>query len=363
MQYLPSTFDERGVNVPFTSEVVRNARLRGSTAKNREFLLPGLSGGEGTYVVPFKALSSLVDLNMYDQALLDGLNDLTAITPFDLRQVILDMDARGYGGVPRTRAAKREIKNAEDVRLFNQCLLIVRALKLLADDSLDLDLKVLITPEGQKLAKEQFRSYAEKSNTTPDEIMQKLERWARLTGTIGVKNADHPGYLRQTYIHMQAMTADIKEYLSKEPPEVQFMGRGINDSAKLTSEIANREMEKCWSFEQDIGTALTHADRTMKLMEEHVQTISWIIDGWPRLIEAWNESSESFRGQRRKVLEMIYENLPILPKSVLIGDQIDKLNGIRETQKGWVKANTDWRTEQLDQEMLGRLTQFKTVDQ
>ncbi|MDF1749844.1 MAG: hypothetical protein P1V34_13315 [Alphaproteobacteria bacterium] len=363
MQYLPSTFEERGVNVPFTSDVVRNARLRGSSPKNREFLLPGLSGGEGTYVVPFKALPTLVELNLYDQTLVDNLEGLPSITPFDLRQVVLDMDARGFGGVPRTRAAKREIENAENVGLFNQCLLIVRALKLLAEDSLDLDLKVLITPAGQKLAKEQFKSYAEKSNTTPDEIMQKLEQWARLTGTIGVKNADHPGYLRQTYIHLQTMGADIKEYLTKEPPEVQFMGRGINESAKLTSEIANREMEKCWSFEHDIGKALANADKTMQAMQEHVQTISWIIDGWARLIEAWNESSESFRGQRRKVLEMIYENLPILPKSVLIGDQFDKLSGIRETQKGWVKANTDWRTEELDQEMLGRLTQFKTVDQ
>lgn len=362
MQYLPSTFEERGVTVPFTSQAVVNARLRGPDIKHREFLLPGLSGGEGTYVIPFKALESLVELNLYDQALLERLTDAPTITPFDLRHMVRDVEAKGYGGVMKARAAKAEIQSEESIGLFNQCLLIVRALKLLSNDSHDMDIKVLITPEGQRLAKEQFRGYADKAGTTSDEIMRKLDTWARLIGTIGVKLADHPGYLRRNYIVLQAMVADMKDYLSKEPPEVQFMGRGVIDSAKMASDLALREMDACWTYEANIGNTLENSQTTMRDMEAHVQTLSWIMDGWQRLMHAWNGSGESFRGQRRKVLEMIYENLPILPKSILKADQADSLSGIREAQKGWVKANTDWRTAELDQEMVGRLQKYTKVD-
>ncbi len=82
--FLPSTFEERGVTVPFTTDVARNARLRGEVAEEREFLLPALSGGKGTYVVPFKALSGTIDLNLYDQALLEHLTDAQTFTPFEL---------------------------------------------------------------------------------------------------------------------------------------------------------------------------------------------------------------------------------------------------------------------------------------
>ena len=54
--------------------------------------------------------------------------------------------------------------------------------------------------------------------------------------------------------------------------------------------------------------------------------------------------------------------MPILPKAVLAGKQADILSGIRETQKSWVKANMDWRTEELDQEMIQRLSAFEIVE-
>ncbi|MEQ8604147.1 MAG: hypothetical protein RIB45_12595 [Marivibrio sp.] len=362
--HLPNSFQERGVAVPFETDAVRNARLRGESAKRREALLPGLSGGEGTYVVPFKALPELVELTLYDRALFDAVEaEDDELAPMDMREIVLQVDAQGYGGVDRTKAAKQELAYADTVAIFNQCLLIVRALKLLADDSLDMDLKVLITPEGQRLAKEHFRGYAQHAGTSSDEIMRKLEQWARLIGTVGVRQAEHVGYLRRDQIRLKEMTDDLRAYIAKEPPEAQAMGRGIVEAADLASEIVDEEVEACWAYEASIAKTLENAGPAMADLRKRIETISWVLDGWRRMMDAWDDSAEAFRSQRRKVLEMIYENLPVLPKSILQRNQLEKASVIREQQKGWVKANTDWRTEELDEEMVGRLQSFKTIEE
>ncbi|MDF1749444.1 MAG: hypothetical protein P1V34_11285 [Alphaproteobacteria bacterium] len=360
--YLPNSFEERGVTVPFTSDPVRNARLRGEIAEEREFLLPSLSGGKGTYVVPFKALGATIDLNLYDQALIQHLTDAETFTPFDLRRLVLDVDAKGYGGVPKARAAKRALQNERKVVSYNQCLLILRALEVLSSKPVGLDVTALMTPEGQNLAKEQFKIYSVTWHTTSEELMQKFQLWANIIWAIGVKETDHPGYLAQTYTNIQVMIDDIKDHLTKEPPEVQVIGKGIIDAATLTREIALREIEVCWGYETDIADTLSHFEDAMRDMAARVQKVSWILDGWARLFETWKESEDSFRGERRKILERIYEGLPILPKVALAKRQVDILSGIRETQKSWVKANMDWRTEEMDQEMMQRLSAYEIVD-
>lgn len=362
--HLPNSFEERGVAVPFETEAIRNARLRGESAKRREALLPGLSGGDGTYVVPYKALPELVELTLYDRALYAAIEEQhDELAPMDMRQIVLEVDAQGYGGVDRTKAAKQELSYADTVAIFNQCLLIVRALKLLADDSLDMDVKVLITPEGQKRAKEHFRGYAQHAGTSSDEIMRKLEQWARLIGTIGVRHAEHVGYLRRDQLRLKGLTDDMRGYIEKEPPEAQFMGRGVIEAADLASEIIDEEVEACWAYETSIAKTLENAGPAMADLRKRIETISWVLDGWRRMMDAWDDSAETFRSQRRKVLEMIYENLPVLPKSILARNQLEKASVIREQQKGWVKANTDWRTEELDEEMLGRLQSYRKIDE
>ena len=360
--FLPSTFEERGVTVPFTTDVARNARLRGEVAEEREFLLPALSGGKGTYVVPFKALAGTIDLNLYDQALLEHLTDAQTFTPFDLRRIVMEVDAKGYGGVPKAKAAKKALKDERTVISYNQCLLILRALRVLSTDPIELDVNDLMTEDGQSQAKEQFKRYSEKWNTTSEELMRKFQLWANIIWAIGARETEYPGYLTQTYSNIQLMIDEIKEHLAKEPPEVQFVGRGVIEAAALTSDIALREMDACWGYEIDLAATLSQSDKAMRDMSDRVQKISWILDGWTRLCQVWKESEESFRGERRKMLEQIYEDLPILPKAVLAGKQADILSGIRETQKSWVKANMDWRTEELDQEMIQRLSAFEIVE-
>ena len=50
-RFWPASFAERGATVPFTTPLLAAARLRTRDGKDVEFLVPGLSGTKGIYVL------------------------------------------------------------------------------------------------------------------------------------------------------------------------------------------------------------------------------------------------------------------------------------------------------------------------
>ena len=139
MTYPINSFEERGVAIPFTGATLAHARLRAEMSNNHlklSFLLPNfLDGGSGTYVVPFKHLPTMVELNLEDQALFEQLAELREVTPLAVHASLMDMRSKGYAGVAKTRAAKREIKNAGDAVTYNQYRLVISALREISPDA------------------------------------------------------------------------------------------------------------------------------------------------------------------------------------------------------------------------------------
>ncbi|MBU6498939.1 MAG: hypothetical protein KGQ40_10460, partial [Rhodospirillales bacterium] len=54
--FLPSTFLERGVAVPFTTPQLAGARARPGTRVPLELVVPNPSGGRGHYILPWDGL-------------------------------------------------------------------------------------------------------------------------------------------------------------------------------------------------------------------------------------------------------------------------------------------------------------------
>ena len=54
--YLPATFLERGVAVPFTTPMLAGTRARPSERGGTELLVPNPSGGTGVYILPWGSL-------------------------------------------------------------------------------------------------------------------------------------------------------------------------------------------------------------------------------------------------------------------------------------------------------------------
>lgn len=80
-RFWPVTFADRGATVPFTTPVLAAARLRSLGPEKVEYLIPGLSGSKGTYVIPAKAIPEMFKLTVHDRALLEEMEVKVATSP------------------------------------------------------------------------------------------------------------------------------------------------------------------------------------------------------------------------------------------------------------------------------------------
>ncbi len=67
-KYWPSTFEERGVVVPFTTPMLAYARARSDGKDGLEIIVPGLSGSSGVYIIGWASVRDVFRMTVHDRA-------------------------------------------------------------------------------------------------------------------------------------------------------------------------------------------------------------------------------------------------------------------------------------------------------
>lgn len=115
--FLPATFLERGVTVPFTSPQLNGARARPGERAPLELIIPNPSGGRGVYILPLEGIHDFCPLTINDRRLTDAIAKLRGVTPDTIRHVARDVAAEGLAGRGAVAAAKQAQKNDELARI------------------------------------------------------------------------------------------------------------------------------------------------------------------------------------------------------------------------------------------------------
>ena len=102
--FVPRTFLEWGVAVPFTTPSLGSGRVRPGRRGRPEILLPNPSGGRGLYVFDLAAAPEVTSLTLHDRLLVERLIELPAPTPSEIRKVAHEVAIDGAAG----RRAARE---------------------------------------------------------------------------------------------------------------------------------------------------------------------------------------------------------------------------------------------------------------
>jgi hypothetical protein len=100
----PTTFQERGVLVPFTAPLLGGARMR-SVENRLELIMPSLSGGRGFYVMPWASLDRYFHPTLHDKILAERIAGLRRISPRAIRDVARAVAAEGLAGEDARLAA------------------------------------------------------------------------------------------------------------------------------------------------------------------------------------------------------------------------------------------------------------------
>src|SRR5215472_10209040 len=96
--YVPATFRERGVAVPFTTPLLTGARVRRAEQGGTELLMLNPAGAPGVYILPSTGLGTLCRPSVHDTRLNQRISTLPTITPASVRDAAREVAASGLAG-------------------------------------------------------------------------------------------------------------------------------------------------------------------------------------------------------------------------------------------------------------------------
>jgi len=96
--YHPTTFQERGVALPFTTPLLGGARARLSRNQGIEIIVRNPAGGRGVYVMPLNAVGALCRPTLYDKVVSNRMAFLDTVTPTSVRAIGRVAAAEGLAG-------------------------------------------------------------------------------------------------------------------------------------------------------------------------------------------------------------------------------------------------------------------------
>ena len=110
--HLPSTFEERGAAVAFTTPALAGARVRTDERHGLTILVKNFSGTAAIYAIPLTSLFEVFSTTIHDRALIETIQAETARSPSAIRRETLRVMALGLAG-PEGKAKGTEIIEAD----------------------------------------------------------------------------------------------------------------------------------------------------------------------------------------------------------------------------------------------------------
>ncbi|MFH1807013.1 MAG: hypothetical protein ABID63_19195 [Pseudomonadota bacterium] len=360
LAYLPTRYDLRGVRTPFTTKALRFARVIKDPKVRLKVSLPGLSGGLGTYEMPFETMREVFDLSVHDRMLFDKLMVLYDFTPETVRSCAREVTLTGVGGVVLAREAAQAEAHENKVREIGQLTLVYEALKQVGGpDVQDMKMADLATPGGQKTARQTLNRFAATAGAANDSVIDSLEEWSRLKAPVGLTIAGCAGPLRDLISALGRMAAEIEEWSVTELADTRFMATRVINSANATHEHATRWLRKIDRWDKDLGQVLTRWADAQKEIRDGLARLWWLLDGWDELIARWRHAMSIDRVKQREVLEEIASFVPILPVEELDPAEYEFWVDIRVNQLLWANELRKLGSGEIDADMVDRLERFR----
>ncbi len=344
-EYLPTTFAERGVAVPFTTPALISARIRRSERDQVEYILANPSGGAGYYVMGWGALESLCRVTMHDRLLSTSLLSLTALAPRGVRRVARAVAATGAAGRAAAAAAAEADRRDTELALVANFELLRR---LLAQAGVrDLEWCRLSAIDGS------LRSHIRQSlsklepmlGANVDAILAWIEQLANEIAPVGFDDSDGACRSQLLLSDLERIGEALKLFAENDGGDASYSALVIADEARRAAETGRHLLAACHADLNDVQGLVrrwgSHPGRVVEIFGRP----DWLFDGWATICAIW-ETTAVERGAQREAICEIERLLPVVPKVVAEwrAASVRADADVDAHHRRWIKANVDWRS-------------------
>jgi hypothetical protein len=351
--YHPTTFQERGVAVPFTTPMLAGTRARPTDKQRVELVVPNPSGGRGVYIMPWSAISSWCQPTLHDVVFNDRIASLVNVTPATIRRVALQVASEGLAGEAAREAATQAAKMEKGDRLVTNYQLLM----------------ALVEQVGSRFAQATDQSgkpdLMTQARLTVDWISPRLGRPATWTAMaleslsdvmanigVGPKSAlagRLPRLLEMLRLGRESMAAWSRGQHNEDQADYVNM---ICTVADVTLALAAATLSHAQSLTGDMVALLRTWAADPLSVGELATRPEWLLDGWQEICLIWSHAEDD--AERRAALVEIVGLIPVLPKEA--GEWSEIKSDLDQTFRfrRLVALNEDWRTGSIVFRLIAR---------
>jgi hypothetical protein len=356
---VPSTFEERGTTIPFTTPELAYCRLRRGSRGALEVLVNGFSGGRCTYVFPWASIPQVVRLSLHDKALHAEISYSDATTPDKIRMAAYRVARTGLGGPELIEQANKALEREATEKLASGFFLMLRVIEATGvnTDRAALALINIHSSEGRTMVKQAFRRLGDHIATTPEACHQRILELSDIIQPIGFEIEGQRGRLRQLLHRLSHFRDEVIRTDSGGTT------RTLAEVAQLTMRIGNSILSE---IDRDIGNIIRFVaewDVRVTSARQSMERLSWLLDGWGQVCDLWDGSDgDKTLGRHQRITE-IMRIIPVVPRSESQTRIHVEPADFQRRQNRIVQQNEDWRTGQVDSEMSARLGKLQARNQ
>jgi hypothetical protein len=335
------TFLEWGLSVPFTTPALAHARIRPTSRRAIELILPNLAGGKGSYVIDLGGAAGLFTLTVHDRLLIEALGTLPALTPAEVRRVVREVAATGAAG----RAVRRSAEAAMDEDRTSSRLVEFAFLNALFSGAQDKPVAWHRLREGDSA----FRSYlrgrlaelAPRLGLGGEELLDALEEIAWAAAPVGVPGSPQPSRNEREIGRLAWLAETIKAWQSgqREPlPSAE----AVVACAERSLAVARRHHEASRQLLADVPALLAAWRTDAAAVAERLARVDWWLDGWQEACAVWEAVARAERPAQRAAIEQIAGLIPFLAAAGANGPNPIPRTEMNRPRR--VRLHEDWRT-------------------
>ena len=357
--FAPSTFEERGAAVGFTTPVLAQTRVRKDDREHLEVLIPNLSEGRGVYVVPWKGLPLAFPMTVHDRMLQELIHKSGGCSPEDIRKAVLEAARCGLAGPMAVEAAEAALRDDDEQRLLINFQLIVEVLKAAGLESTEILRAGLGSEQGQKLTRTYMVKAAQSLAIEPTELYARVAELAAFMEPAGIGTSPKPARLRRLMRDLlqfrDSMTEWSVDNVSEAAPIGSFCAEVAEHTLNHVRNVVTQLDQSVASFE----SLLRQWDTKRTVVRRATTRLSWLLDGWDFIVNSWAAAQDKSRHEQDMAVHELFRVLPLLPKDEDRADQALQADHVMAANRRSVRAYVDWRSGQLDTDLVMRIESIK----
>jgi hypothetical protein len=341
--YRPTTFQERGVAVPFTTPILAGTRARNGSRGHVELVVPNPSGGRGYYVLSCSAVRSLCRPTVHDSRLNQLVSGLPQVTPASVRLAAMEVAASGLAGKPAMESALASLDRDQQEHVFAKFMLLGKLAAQIAPEEFDAGAwQRSPTVELEQQAHQIVARFAASFGERPDSLSMELEALAEDLAPLGIAGQAGSGRIPRLLEHLTTLRTGLADWTQDHCNDVRCeLAEIVVSSAQTTTAITETVTTAIQAMIGDAPALLRNWGKLRSRLADLAGRPEWLLDGWNLVCALWRDS-EGPDQQGAAITEMA-QLVPVLPREVA---QWGASNGdSRRTAVGdAIRFDRDWRS-------------------